>query len=355
MVFIITHNEYIFTTCDNLDGVYHTILTYARIILFCDKNKTNYFNNLKIVEYVNGIPIKSYYIEPNTLDLYDENKNKINIKNKTIQRNKIELEVLLKKDVESEINLFIPINEECSELSSDNNYKCELNNIFIDNHKNEDKEQKQFVSIKNLEKKKEKEKEIKEQQIKLLKEKIELEKLKLDKTNESYNNKMNKYLDNKHQYGLIDIELKNKKEKEEENLRVFNVDKNTFTTIMNEINEKIRDPDDIPDIFKTKFLIFQKLKSESEYQHLTNSEEYDKYIEIQKELNIKGIDIKTQYDNMFASNSIYNKLYNDLNDINNETEDNIDEDDNIEEETEDVEDIEDVEDNEEVEEDDVYI
>ena len=76
----------------------------------------------------------------------------------------------------------------------------------------------------------------------------------------------------------------------------------------------------------------------------------DKYIEIQKELNIKGIDIKTQYDNMFASNSIYNKLYNDLNDINNETED-----DNLEEDVD--ENNEDDEDNEEVEEveDDEYI
>lgn len=338
MVFIITHNEYISTTCDNLDGVYHNILIYARIILFCDKHKTNYFNNLKILEYINGIPIKSYYVDSQTLDLYDENKNKINIKNKTIQRNKIELEVLLKKDIESEINLFIPINEDCTDISSDNNYKCELNNIFIDNHKIEEKE------IKEKEKKEEhtrvSEKIIAESlQIQLLKEKIELEKLKLDNTNETYNNKMNKYLDNKHQYGLIDIELKNKTEKEDENLRVFNVDKNTFTIIMNEINDKKRDPDDIPDIFKIKFLIFQKLKSDSEYQHLTNSEEYDKYIEIQKELNIKGIDAKTQYDNMFASNSIYNKLYNDLNDINNKSdEDNLDDDleeDNLENNLED--------------------
>jgi len=114
---------------------------------------------------------------------------------------------------------------------------------------------------------------------------------------------------------------KNKKEKEEEIRRIFSADKHTYNCIMNEINNNTRDPDDIPVIFKKKFMIFQKLKSELEYSNLTESEEYEKYVEIEKNMKTSDTnDLKSKYDGMFAGNTIYDKLYHDLN-INSQSED----------------------------------
>ena len=109
MVFIIIKNDNILTVCDTLENVYHNILSYTRVILHCDKNKIDFLSDLKIIEYTNGYPNNSYKIDLTTLDLFDERKNKISINNLTLSRNKVELEVLLKKDIESEINLFIPL------------------------------------------------------------------------------------------------------------------------------------------------------------------------------------------------------------------------------------------------------
>ena len=132
MVFIIIKNDNILTVCENLDVLYHNILSYARIILYCDKNKINFFQNLKIIEYQSGCPINSYHIDSNNLDLYDENNNKITINNSTINMNKVELEILFKKDVESEINMFIPLDLNESDETSINPdiyVKSNYNNI----------------------------------------------------------------------------------------------------------------------------------------------------------------------------------------------------------------------------------
>ena len=115
MVFIIIKNDNILTVCDTIENVYHNILSYTRVILYCDKNKIDFMDSLKIVEYSNGYPTNSYKINTNTLDLYDENKNKISINNSTLSRSKVELEVLLKKEMESDVNLFIPFEVDSSE------------------------------------------------------------------------------------------------------------------------------------------------------------------------------------------------------------------------------------------------
>lgn len=277
MVFIVLKNDNILTVCDNIESVYHNILIYVRIIIHCDKNKIDYIKNLKIIEYSNGYPINSYKIDENTLNIYDENKTKIDIKNLTLSRQKVELEVLLKKDVESDINLFIPLEPESSD-----DYKMENDKIYI------------------------------KQDINNLKEQIEIEKIKLDKKNEIFESKLQKILDTNHQLKLYEKELKLQKEKDEEERRVFNTNKNIYNCIINEIKEGIRDPDNIPELLQNSFIVFQKLKEENDYVNMTESEEYNKYIEIKNSLNLQNTNIKTNYDGMFDSNAIYKKLYNEL-------------------------------------------
>jgi hypothetical protein len=297
MVFIISKNDIILNVCDTIDNVYHNILSYTRIILYCDKNKIDFFNNLTIVEYNNnGCLCNSYKINTSTLDIYDENKNKVNINSKTLIRNKVELEVLLKKDAESEINLFIPVDVNSSDEISNSDA-----NIYIKSNQNQNQNNHNDEIIK-------------------LREKIELEKLKLERDNIKYESNLNKYIDDIHEFKLIEREEKNKREKEEEEKRIFKSDKHTFNCMLNEINNKERDPDNIPEIFKNKFKILQQLKSETEYLHLSSSDEYDKYLEIKKKFNISN-NIPTQYDGMFESNAIYQKLYNDLQDSDESEED----------------------------------
>jgi len=315
MVFIISKNDNILTVCDTIENVYNNILTYTRIILYCDKNKIDFLKDLKIIKFDNGYPHNSYKIDLVTLDLYDENNNKIHINNCIISRNKVELEVLLKKDnYESEINLFIPLDN----VESSDNYELENLNIYIKDDQNIQPIQR-IQSMKLIKDDEEDDDSIKSDninQIEMLKAKIELEKIRLSKNNAKYESKFNNFLNIKHQVGLIEKEFKLKKEKEDENIRIFLVDKNTFNTMLNEIINNQRDPDDIPEIFKDKFKIFQKLKSEIEYLHLTQSEEYDKYNEIKNLMNIGKSKLKTKYDGMFENDTIYKKLYNDLSDLN---------------------------------------
>ena len=70
MVFIIIKNNNILTTCETLDNVYHTLLTYCRIILYCDKNRIDYFKDLQIIEYINGSPNMLYHINTNLIYIH---------------------------------------------------------------------------------------------------------------------------------------------------------------------------------------------------------------------------------------------------------------------------------------------
>ena len=359
MVFIIIKNDNILTVCDSIEQSYHHILTYIRVILYSDKktsfNGFNFLSDLKILEYLNGCPKNSFKIDFKTLDLYDENNNKIFINNLSLQKQKVELEVLLKKDVESEVNLFIPIND----LFSDQTTHDELNDFYIKNTStqlitlqeqpsnvqsseqslniqnqnliknllinktNKTNNPKLFMSVLNNEdqiqqKNNKQTKEDIEISIKMIKAKIELEKIKLDKNNINYDLKLNHFLENKHQYGLLELELKNKKEKEEENIRIFKVDKHTYNCIIKEIEEKTRDNDDIPEMLIIKYKIFEKLRLEN--KNLTESEEYKKYNEIKNTINYK-ITKSTNYDGIFTNNQIYDKLCNDLQTIDNNNND----------------------------------
>jgi hypothetical protein len=281
MVFIILKNDNILTVCDNIDCVYHHILTYIRIIIYCDKNKIDYIKNIKIVEYLNSCPINEFKLDDN-LDICNEKNVKININNSILIRQKVELEVLLKKDVESEINLFFPIDN----ISSDDEYKIENEKIYIKQNKNID----------------------------ILKDKINSEKMKLEKKNEIFESKLQKILDSNYELKLYEKELKLKKEKEEESQRKFYIDNNTYNNIIKEINDEIREDYNIPELFKDNFIIFKKIYEDNLFLNLTDTEKYYKYIETKNLLNFNN-NIKTNYDDLFGNNLIYKQIYNEINNL----------------------------------------
>ena len=88
-----------------------------------------------------------------------------------------------------------------------------------------------------------------------------------------------------------------------------------YNRLLNEINDNTRDPDDIPVLFKNKFLIFNKLYKDYDFNKLSEFEQYEKYNEVEKELNFEKTNINTMYSDMFACDQIYKQIYKDLRDI----------------------------------------
>ena len=282
MIFIIMKNDNILNMSETLENLYSNLLSYIRIILYCDKDKLNFFNDLKIVEYTNNYPSNSFKIDTNTFQLYTINNVKIIINNPTLENSRIELLQKLNNNmsdklIESEINLFLPLNSINNINSSDNM------NIYIKSNNK-----------------------TKEDEIILLKQKIELEKQKLEEKNNNYDKILTKYLEDKHQIGLIESKLKIKLEREEEKKRIFKSDLNIYNCLITEIQNQTRDNDDIPIIFKNKFIIIQKLYEDENFISYDDSEQYSKYIQTSKEMNLSNQFIKTKYDDMFDNVSYNN-------------------------------------------------
>lgn len=289
MIFIVIKNNNILNICDTLDNLYHNLLSYIRIILYCTKDKLDFFNDLQILEYNNNIPVNSYKIDTTNFYLYSIN-NKITINNPILENCRIELLEKL-NNTESEINLFLPLNT--------NNINSSDMNIYIKSNNK-----------------------TKEDEILLLKQKIELEKQKLEEHNNKYDKILTKFLEDKHQIGLIETKLKIKLEREEEKKRIFKSDLYIYNCLIQEIDMQTRDKDDIPDIFKNKFIIIQKLYEDENFISNDESEQYIKYVNTSNEMNLTNKFIKTKYDDMFENVSNNNSDISDTESENSNNNDN---------------------------------
>jgi len=296
MIFIIMNNNNILNISKTTDSIYHNIFNYIKIIIYCNKNKINYLKQIKIYCYDDCIPVNIMTID-NNLNLIDNIGHIIPINSIVLSNIKLEIINQLndkstsisktKLNEESDINICLPI-DEVDECVSD--ISCDDINTNI------------YIKPKNIEELNDK--------IKILKENIENEKNILEENNKKYENKLDSYLECKHKLGLLEIKEKNKKEKEEENRKVFRVDKNIYNIFIEEINNNVRDEDDIPEIFYQKYLIFNKLKEEIN-ESISETEEYNRYNEIKN--NISKIDLESKFDDMFIeNNNIYNRLSNNL-------------------------------------------
>lgn len=272
MVFILIKDNIIFNTCDSVNALYMLILTYARIILFCDKSKIIFFNDLKIIEYCENIPNNSYRIDINTLDIFDENGTQLPINNMTIRNIKMELEILLKNNTESDIPIILP------PIQTNNNQSEDIINIFDHN------EVKKCLLEKDLE---------------ILQAKFAAEKIKLEKFDIEHTLKQDKLAELTAEFTMIANKEKIIDDKEIEKKRIFNADRKIYMTITDEIKKKQKKISEVPELFKKKYAIFNKIRLENE--EITETEEYIKFNEL-------FANDTNNYDEMF-NNSVYDQLY----------------------------------------------
>ena len=88
---------------------------------------------------------------------------------------------------------------------------------------------------------------------------------------------------------------------------IFDIDLNIYNNLINEIKEDKRDNDDIPELFKNKFIIFNHLymKSDINYAELDNLDKYNLYNNFSKQINLSNNTFNTSYDDLFNVSNQY--------------------------------------------------
>jgi hypothetical protein len=224
--YIIKDNNDILGVYKNLNDAYDYIIflnTYLR-------KKTNYniINNIKIYKYKNNIIKDIFYINSKLkLITYDKDNNKDNDNNDDEEL--------------SEINIFIP-NE--TEINNDNN------DVNIDDLK---------------------------EKINLLEKLKDHEVLKLQDLKEDYINKEEKYIEEKIKIDNKKLKLKQEQEKWDSIKKKFEADKKLYCLFKQEIKDNIREEEDIPELFKDIYPIFEKMDKEG---YLNTIQEINKYVEL---------------------------------------------------------------------------
>ena len=220
--YIIKDNNDILGVYKNLNDAYDYIIflnTYLR-------KKTNYniINNIKIYKYKNNIIKDIFYIN-SKLKLITYDKDNVDDDDEEL----------------SEINIFIP-NE--TEINNDNN------DVNIDDLK---------------------------EKINLLEKLKEHEVNKLQDLREDYINKEEKYIEEKIKIDNKKLKLKQEQEKWDSIKKKFEADKKLYCLFKQEIKDNIREEEDIPELFKDIYPIFEKMDNEG---YLNTIQEINKYIEL---------------------------------------------------------------------------
>ena len=223
--------SYIIKDNNDILGVYKNVNDAYDYIIFLNtylKKKTNYniINNVKIYKYKNNIIKDIFYINSKfKLITYDKD-------NEDEDDDDEEL---------SEINIFIP-NE--TEINNDNN------DVNIDDLK---------------------------EKINLLEKLKEHEVIKLQDLREDYINKEEKYIEEKIRIDNKKLKLKQEQEKWDSIKKKFEADKKLYSLFKQEINDNIREEEDIPELFKDIYPIFEKMDNEG---YLNTIQEINKYVEL---------------------------------------------------------------------------
>lgn len=246
----------------HIDNILHFIYHNIKILIYCNVNKINYFNDYNILQYKNTLLINKYIFDINSLLFIDLKKEKYytsnlilkdtynNIKNKIYDmnnNNETELNVHLQVDP-----IFINdlINKKKNIINDENNnteYKWIIHNEQ-NNIKNSEEKSSDFnTKIKKLDD---------------LKNKLENEYNDMIILKTNFELKEKKYQDEKQNIDIFKLKLKNHHDKMEELKRKFYTDKNLYFVIKNEINNNLRDKNNIPLLFKT-YNIFNELENKN--------------------------------------------------------------------------------------------
>jgi hypothetical protein len=238
--------SYIIKDNNDIIGVYKKLDDAYDFIIFLNiyvnkKMKTNLNNiikNIKIYKYKNNIIKKIYYINSKL-------KLKLIIQDNIINNN-TDYEIQKNKDdgESSEINIFIP-NE------------TEINDYEVQN----------MDDIK--------------EKINLLEKLKQHENDKLQDLKEDYINKEEKYIEEKIKIDNKKLKLKQEQEKWDSIKTKFEADKKLYYLFKKEIEDNIREKDDIPELFENIYPIFEKLDNDG---YLNTIQEINKYVELKKNL-----------------------------------------------------------------------
>jgi len=228
--------SYIIKDDNDILGVYKNLDDAYDFIIFINnyvnkKINVNIIKNIKIYKYKNNLIKNIYYVNSN-LKLIEYNNNINSIKNVEKVENTENAD-----DESSEINIFIP-NE------------TEKNDINIDDLK---------------------------EKISLLEKLKHHENCKLQELKEDFVNKEEKYIEEKIKIDNKKLKLKQEQEKWDSIKKKFEADKKLYYLFKQEIENNIREKDDIPELFKDIYPIFKKIDNDG---YLNTIKEINIYVEL---------------------------------------------------------------------------
>ena len=227
--YIIKDNNDIIGVYKNLDKAYDFII-FINNYINKKTNINNIIKNIKIYKYKNNIIKNIYYIN---------SKLKISEIQENLQNNNNNDNI---ENESSEINIFIPNEIEISEINDVNMFELNEKIILLEKLKNNECE-------------------------------------KLQELKEDFVDKEEKYIQEKIKINNKKLKLKQEQEKWDSIKKKFEADKKLYFVFKQEIEDNIREVEDIPELFKNIFPVFEKLDND---KYLNTIQEINKYIELIK-------------------------------------------------------------------------
>jgi hypothetical protein len=242
--------SYIIKDNNDILGVYKKLDDAYDFIIFINNyvnkktNVNNIIKNIKIYKYKYNLIKKIYYIN-SKLKLIEEIQK---FHSKTIQDN-------IDHDHDNDHD-----NDHDHDHDNDHDHESSEINIFIPN------ETEININIEDLKEK-----------INLLEKLKQHENYNLQELKENYVNKEEKYIEEKIKIDNKKLKLKQEQEKWDSRKKKFEADKKLYYLFKQEIEEEIREKDDIPELFKDIYPIFEKLVNDG---YLNTIQEINKYVEL---------------------------------------------------------------------------
>ncbi len=223
--YIIKDNNDIIGVYKNLDEAYDFVI-FINNFINKKTNINNIIKNIKIYKYKNNTIKNIYYIN---------SKLKISETKENLQNNNDNID-----NESSDINIFIPNETEISEINDVNMFELKEKIILFEKLKNNEYE-------------------------------------KLQELKKDFIEKEEKYTEEKIKINNKKLKLKQEQEKWDSIKKKFEADKKLYFVFKQEIENNIREVEDIPELFKNIYPVFEKLDND---KYLNTIQEINKYVEL---------------------------------------------------------------------------
>jgi hypothetical protein len=223
--YIIKDNNDIIGVYKNLDEAYDFVI-FINNFINKKTNINNIIKNIKIFKYKNNTIKNIYYIN---------SKLKISETKENLQNNNDNID-----NESSDINIFIPNETEISEINDVNMFELKEKIILLEKLKNNEYE-------------------------------------KLQELKKDFIEKEEKYTEEKIKINNKKLKLKQEQEKWDSIKKKFEADKKLYFVFKQEIENNIREVEDIPELFKNIYPVFEKLDND---KYLNTIQEINKYVEL---------------------------------------------------------------------------